>query len=293
MATPMTPMFAEQVVDLRTNTEMFQGEEYPVVTGRVVLHAVSVAPPGGPAVCGQDAASLEAVERSWDAGYLPHLPRCARCAAMLAGGTDPVPAAGADDIPPGLPCTGVDVRPVHGSERENAGADALRAVIAQHDLRRWMFTDLVRVDETIRGGFSHPLTISPDLLLLRPAAALTTFLHEQLHWLQVPGLDTATTEAASRWPGPPPLPAGGHDAESSWLHLSVCALEYRSLGEVIGAEGAAAELAQHRIYAWMYERILAEPDWFDDFLDRHELRLPAQIPVPRRYYGDEWWTNLV
>lgn len=39
-------------------------------------------------------------------------------------------------------------------------------MLAQYDLRRWMFTDLVTVDETIRGGtirggISHPLTISP------------------------------------------------------------------------------------------------------------------------------------
>jgi hypothetical protein len=45
---------------------------------------------------------------------------------------------------------------------------ALRAVLAEHDLRRWMFTDLVTIDETIRGGLSHPLTISPRLLVQRP-----------------------------------------------------------------------------------------------------------------------------
>lgn len=280
-----TPMFAEQVVDLRTDVEMFQGKEHPLVTGRVVLHALSSVS----ALCGLEAASLEPIARPWDDRYLPHLPRCADCAATLSGSTETV----ADATPPGLPATGVDIRPVHGSEHEIAGADALRAVIAEHDLRRWMSTDLVRVDESIRGGFSHPLTINPDLLLLRPTAALTTFLHEQLHWLQPPGLDAATTEVAQRWPDPPPLPAGGHSTESSWLHLSVCALEYFSLGEVIGTDAATAELAQQRIYAWMYEKILADPAWFADFLDRHEIRMPTEIPVPRRYYGDEWWKTLV
>ena len=176
---------------------------------------------------------------------------------------------------------------------ELAGAAALRDVLAQHDLRRWMFTDLARVDEQIRGGFSHPLTISPALLLRRPACALTTFLHEQLHWTQGPGIDNATTEARARWPDPPPPPAGGHDAESTWLHLTVCALEYQSLSELLGPSAAAGELRQHQHYAWIYGQILDDPGWFSGFLHRHGLGVPEEPPVPRRYFGEEWWTNLV
>jgi hypothetical protein len=86
----------------------------------------------------------------------------------------------------------------------------------------------------IRGGFSHPLTINPGLLNGRPASALATFPHEQLHW-------------------------------------SVCALEFRSLGEIIGPALAAAELGQ---------------------LGRHGLHVPEQPPVPRRYCGADWWTSL-
>lgn len=287
-----TPIFAEEVVDLRTTSEMFQGKEHSQVTGRVLLHAVS---PGssGHGLCGREAGDLTAIGRPWDASYLPHLPRCGHCATAVAGGPPADSELPAGSAPPtGGPSSGVDVRSAHGSERENAGAEVLRAVLAEHDVRRWMFTDLVMVDEMIVGGFSHPMTFNPDLLLQRPARALTTFLHEQIHWLWLPGLDTATTEVSKRWPDPPPLPAGGHDAESSWLHLSVCALEYQSLGEVIGDEAATAELAQHKVYGWMYAQILGDPDWFAAFLVRHELAVPAGPPIPRRYYGEEWWKNL-
>jgi hypothetical protein len=41
---------------------------------------------------------------------------------------------------------------------------------------------------------------SPGTLLREPHAALSTFLHEQLRWIQGPGLDAATTEASGRWP---------------------------------------------------------------------------------------------
>jgi|HubBroStandDraft_1064217.scaffolds.fasta_scaffold00704_16 hypothetical protein len=280
---------AEEVVDRQTISDRFQGEEYPLTTGRVRLHAVAA---GDQVLCGRVFDDLLPVDQHWDPAYLPHLARCGECAAAS---NEPSADDGdeAGDLRPGRPASGVDIRALNGTEHERAGVHALRAILAQHDLRRWMNTDLVLVNEEIRGGVSHPLMISPDLLLRRPACALTTFLHEQVHWLHGPGFDAATTEARERWPDPPPLPAGGHDAESSWLHISVCALEYQSLSEILGPAAATAELGQHQIYSWMYEKILSDPGWSADFLRRHGLRIPEQPPVPRRYYGDDWWKDLV
>ncbi len=117
----------------------------------------------------------------------------------------------------------------------------------------------------------------------------TTFLHEQLHWLEGPGTDSASAEASQRWPDPPPLPAGGAtDPTSTWLHMSVSALEYHSLSELLGPSAAAAELRQHAGYSWIYGQILASPGWFSGFLHRHGLRVPEQPPVPRRFFGEPW-----
>jgi hypothetical protein len=270
-------MFAEECADRQVRTELFRGREFELVTGRVILHAADA---GGLVLCGHDAGSLTPSGRPWDAGYLPHLARCPACAAR-AGDGPPGPARPAD---------AVDLRTAHGTDREQAAAAALRAVLATHDLRRWLFTDQVTVDETIRGGFSHPLTLSPGLLVTRPARALTTFLHEQLHWLEGPGTDSAVAEASQRWPDPPAAPAGAADRQSTWLHLSVCALEYVSLSELTGPAAAAAELEQHAGYAWIYGQILADPGWFSGFLARHGLRVPSQPPLPRRYFGPPWWT---
>jgi hypothetical protein len=301
-------LIAEEIIDRRTVTEVFQGRELDSSTGRVLLHAVRG---GDQALCGAGPAGaweagagasgadreLTYIGQRWDARYLPHVPRCRGC-ARAAGATGGTPRPGADldgqpGDPPTGPSAGVDVRAAHGTEQELDGAAALRAVLTEFDLRRWMFTDLVLVDDEIRGGFSHPLTINPVLLVSRPAGALATFLHEQLHWVEGPGVDAATTEARQRWPEPPPPPAGGHDAESTWLHLSVCALEYQSLCELLGPEAAAGELRQQKHYSWMYEQILTDPGWFAAFLDRHGITVPAEPPVPRRYCGEDWWTSLM
>ena len=72
----------------------------------------------------------------------------------------------------------------------------------------------------------------------------------------------------------------------AWLHMSVCALEYHSLSEILGPSAAAAELRQHAGYSWIYGQILANPRWFSSFLHRHGLQVPAQPPVPRRCFSE-------
>jgi hypothetical protein len=284
---------AEETFDLQTWTTFFQGSESETTTGRVLLHAMD----GEAALCGREPDRLTPVARDWAASYLPHLPRCLPCATEAGSGSQSaLQLLGPDDVvapPPGLPVTGVDIRTAHGTDREQQGSDALRSALAGHDLRRYLMTDVVTVNEEIRGGFSHPLTLGPGTLLRRePHAVLSAFLHEQMHWIQGPGIDAATTEAASRWPDPPPPPAGSHSAQSSWLHISVCSLEYVSLAEVIGEAEALAVLSRQLYYSWMYEQILADPAWARDLLNRHGLAVPAAPSVPRRYYGPDWWASI-
>ncbi len=268
---------AEQCIDRKVKTELFRGRQIELVTGQVLLHALDER---GQPLCGHAEAELRPTGQPWDAGYLPHLRRCPDCTALVAS----EPIVGQE--------TGIDLRTAHGTDRETAGATALRAVLAGHDLRRWLFTDLVTIDESLRGGLSHPLTISPDLLVQRPALALTTFLHEQLHWLDGPGVDSATAEASERWPDPPPRSLGGAtDPASTWLHVSTCALEYRSLSELLGPAAAADELRRHTGYSWIYGQILADPAWFSDFLLRHGLQVPEKPLVPRRCFGETPWTT--
>jgi hypothetical protein len=281
---------AEQCVDRQVRIEVFRGRQIDLVTGRVVLHAVDE---HGQAICGHDHGQLTRTAQPWSAGYLPHLPRCQSCTTR-AEDAPARPRPGCDDGPLASAgqASGVDIRTAQGRDREQAASAALRAVLAEHDLRRWMFTDLVTIDETVRGGVSHPLTISPSLLVERPALALTTFLHEQLHWLEGPGTESASAEASKRRPDPPPLAGGGAtDPTSTWLHISVCALEYHSLSEILGPSAAAAELRQHTSYSWIYGQILADLDWFAAFLRRHGLQVPDQPPVPRRYFGEPWWAS--
>jgi hypothetical protein len=112
---------AEEIVDLRTTSDRFQGQDYPLTTGRVMLHAVDAAER---VACGRAFDGLLAVDQPWDPAYLPHLTRCDRCATASGDPSD----SGQDRpgyLPPELAVTGVDVRAQHGTERELARAGAL------------------------------------------------------------------------------------------------------------------------------------------------------------------------
>ena len=226
---------AEQCIDRQSRSELFRGRQIELVTGRVLLHALD---DRGQPLCGIADEPLTPTGRPWDAGYLPHLPRCQGCLAQAAEA--PAPGQGT--------------------------AQASTAQASEVD---------------IRGGLSHPLSITPSLLVQRPALALTTFLHEQLHWLEGPGTDSAIAEASELWPDPPPLAAGGATGPTStWLHMGVCALEQQSLTALLGPAAAAEELRQHTGYSWIYGQILADPGWFAGFLDRHGLYVPEQPRSP-------------
>ena len=84
----------------------------------------------------------------------------------------------------------------------------------------------------------------------------------------------------------PSRAAGGSTAS----HDSSC---QRTRSTTSGEEAAAAELRQHNGYSWIYGQILAEPRWFADFLIRHDVAVPEQPPVPRRYCGEDWWKDIV
>lgn len=265
---------AEQVVDVQTTMDLFQGKEWPVPTGRVVRHALVGA---NQLACGLDGAEMTHPERPWHQGGIPPKLRCEDCLRLFPIATDTGPA--------------FELRLRNGRPEEESAAAALLDALAPFDVRRWIYTDLVVIDGDLRGGMSHPLRLGPHLLLLRPHSALTTFLHEQLHWFvgHHANLAAVIDEARKRWPDPPPPPAGCADAYSTWTHLSVCALEYQSLCELVGTHAAETELRLHNAYSWVYSEILDAPSWFEEYLCRHDLILPSEPPVPRQYLGDDSW----
>jgi hypothetical protein len=160
-----------------------------------------------------------------------------------------------------------------GSELESQARDQLLRLLAQFDLDPWRFTDKVRI-ETGAFPHSHPVLTLNTRYVGRDHLALSTYVHEQIHWWVASRdqqREAAIAEARERWPEVPVLPEGARSAYSTYLHLAVCSLEYRALAELLGEATARDILANVPYYTWIYRVILDEPEWFDRWLARHDL----------------------
>jgi hypothetical protein len=163
--------------------------------------------------------------------------------------------------------------------RAEQGRTQLRRLLARYDLRRWQFTDTVRIQTGVI-PHSHPVLTLNTRFLKDDERALATYLHEQLHWFVLTrelGLRAALQELHARFPTVPAAADGGaRDAFSTYLHLVVCALEYAGLIELIGAGAAHRTVAAADVYTWVYATLLADWPYFRDLLRRHALTLDSE-----------------
>ena len=133
--------------------------------------------------------------------------------------------------------------------------DRLLGLLRRYDLRKWQFTDQVRIE---RDAVSHS---HPTLTIRAPMGdngiLLATYLHEQIHWFTlIPANRDAMASMNRKWRElypcvPVEYPDGCGSERSNYLHFTVCYFTYRGLIEVVG-DGEARRIQ---------ERQLAQP-WY-------------------------------
>jgi len=220
------------------------------------------APTGGPSPARSDAPTEPRPSRTGTRTMTALLVAAASAAIALPG------RGLAQDATPRL-----SIELANDSEAERRTAAALRRLVAEHDVDRWIFTERVLVDETAI-PHSHPVLTVHTRHLGNDDALLATFLHEQFHWLE--DLDPTRFRGAmdafrDLWPEVPGLDDGGaRDAESTWRHLVVCDLELQAMARLIGADRARALLGAKSYYEWVYARVLDDPR-VREIMERHGM----------------------
>jgi len=162
---------------------------------------------------------------------------------------------------------------------EQQAQEQLLRLLERYNLRRWQFTDAVRI-QTHVVPHSHPVLTLNTRHLDDDDHALATYIHEQLHWFastREQGTWAAFSELQQRFPTVPTADEGGaHDEFSTYLHLIICSLEYESLIEILGQDVALRTLKGTDIYSWVYATLLADWDYFSDLLVRHDLTMSGE-----------------
>ena len=171
---------------------------------------------------------------------------------------------------------GVEIELSHNTSGEQSEAERLRQLLGRFDLRPWLFSRRVLIDEKAI-PHSHPvLTVGygdhgDDNLLL------SNFVHEQLHWWFVAHqqqTNAAMSELRELFPHlPVGAPDGAIDEQSSYLHLLVIYLEYQADKSLLGDKRAADVMAFWKgdHYRVLYRTVLESEDVVGRVVAKHGL----------------------
>ncbi len=157
----------------------------------------------------------------------------------------------------------LDVRLAHRSEAEADTRDQLLRLASDHDMGAWLYTREVLIDET-EIPHSHPVLTLHTRHLGDDDMLLSTFVHEEFHWLEdgetLGAFRDAMEDFAELYPDAPGREGGGaRDVESTYRHLVVCDLELQAMTRLLGEPEARDLIGRITHYEWIYERVLDDP----------------------------------
>tara|TARA_R110002153_G_scaffold171435_2_gene324260 strand:- start:907 stop:1521 length:615 start_codon:yes stop_codon:yes gene_type:complete len=186
-----------------------------------------------------------------------------------------------------MPVLAMDFSLQHPEDiKEQYTLDLLKALRAVHDLDKWEFTDKVHIDKTSI-PHSHPiLTLharhgrknQKDMLL-------STYLHEQIHWLTDENIESTNLAigklkiAFSKVPVG--FPEGARNEDSTYLHLIVCYLELKALGDYLSESRVKTvlEFWKKDHYTWIYHQVELHQDLIAKIITESGLTLGDKTHV--------------
>lgn len=177
----------------------------------------------------------------------------------------------------------LEVSLAHGTPAEEATRTQLHRLLASHDLRPWVFTHKVIIDEEAI-PHSHPVLTLHTRHLGEDDQLLSTFIHEEIHWFldsRAARTERAVAELRSNFPRiPVGYPDGAQSEQSSYEHLLVIFLEREGLTGAVG-EPRTSEVFrfwEEDHYRALYKIVRQNRDALARVLIRNEL-VPAFLHV--------------
>jgi hypothetical protein len=172
----------------------------------------------------------------------------------------------------------IEITLKNNTPAEAATKTQLERLMKTYDLSTWTFTNKIEIDEKSI-PHSHPLLTLHARHLKDDDLLLSTYVHEQIHWhftSKRKESEEAFKELKAMFPDiPKTAPEAARDAESTYLHLFVCYLEYRAIRELLGELRAKQVMdfwaTDH--YTWIYKTVVERRRDIGGILINHKLIL--------------------
>lgn len=165
----------------------------------------------------------------------------------------------------------MEISTKNNSENENKVVAIMRELLTEYNLSKWIFTTEMIVEQRVI-PHSHPI-LTLNTASMNKVDILDTFIHEQLHWYvdKYPEAEKkAITEFKKKYKNVPyQNRAGARDEYSTYLHLIVCYLEYRSMARLIGEEEAKQLMWNQAHYTWIYNKIIEDSQYIGSILEKN------------------------
>ncbi len=167
-----------------------------------------------------------------------------------------------------------DIRLAHGSPNEKKAEKQLKRLLDTYDVSPYTFTYSIRIDQN-DAPHSHPILTLNDYFLDDDASALSTFIHEQYHWLAIAfeqETNAAIEDLKLLYPQIPNSRNGGARSEySTYAHLIVGLQEYHATASLFGKDEAKRVLSSKTWYTWIYKKVIEDEKKLIPILERHGL----------------------
>jgi len=137
----------------------------------------------------------------------------------------------------------ISIQLANDTPAEQEAKAQLERLLAEYNTSRYTFTRKVLIEQ---GAIphSHPVLTLNVRHLRDDDRALSTYLHEQIHWFltgRPPQTRAAIQDLERMYPNPPVGgKEGSHDLQSDYVHLLVCELEREADLKFLGPERTAA-----------------------------------------------------
>lgn len=167
-----------------------------------------------------------------------------------------------------------------GTSVEEQARRQLRRLLDRYDLSPWIFTRDVLIQTGVR-PHSHPILTLNTRYLEDDMRQLSVFVHEQAHWYMYQAEDEPREQAFEELRRLyPEVPVGGSEGArsefSTYLHLTVCWLEWEAMVHLVGEETARKNYDEITHYRWIYRRVLDDGEAIGAIMKRHGLVIPTK-----------------
>lgn len=172
----------------------------------------------------------------------------------------------------------LDITLKNNDQREQQTKEQLQRLLSTFDISKFIFTKKIAIESGFVIPHSHPVLTLSTRHLKDDELLLATFIHEQFHWY-LDGKDKQIEDAVKDLKNIfPKVPVGhpeGADSEgSTYVHLLICAMEYKAMKQLLG------ELRARQVfdfwttdhYTWIYKTVLEKEREITLLMRKHNLK---------------------